>query len=35
MKQIGDSNEDMLSLLEAVVGMKKELLYIREHFAHY
>ncbi|MDM1347410.1 helix-turn-helix domain-containing protein [Myroides marinus] len=32
MKQIGDSNEDMLALLEAVVGIKNELLYIREHF---
>lgn len=32
MKQIGDSNEDMLDLLEAVVGIKNELLYIREHF---
>jgi len=32
MKQIGDSNEDMLALLEAVVGIKNELLYIRENF---
>ncbi|WLD23222.1 helix-turn-helix domain-containing protein [Flavobacterium dauae] len=32
MKQIGNSNEDMLALLEAVVGIKNELLYIREHF---
>lgn len=32
MKQIGDSNEDMLALLEAVVGIKNELLYIKEHF---
>ena len=32
MKQIGDSNEDMLALLEAVVGIKNELLYIREYF---
>lgn len=32
MKQIGDSNEDMLTLLEAVVGIKNELLYIKEYF---
>ena len=32
MKQIGDSNEDMFALLEAVVGIKNELLYIREYF---
>tara|TARA_R110002033_G_scaffold36621_1_gene75239 strand:+ start:11581 stop:11862 length:282 start_codon:yes stop_codon:yes gene_type:complete len=32
MNQIGNSNEDMLALLEAVVGIKNELLYIREHF---
>lgn len=32
MKQIGNSNDDMLSLLEAVVGIKNELLYIREYF---
>ena len=32
MKQIGNSNEDMLALLEAVVGIKNELLYIREYF---
>ncbi|OYX27691.1 MAG: DNA-binding protein [Flavobacteriales bacterium 32-35-8] len=32
MKQIGDSNEDMLALIEAVVGIKKEMLYIRENF---
>ncbi len=32
MKQIGDSNEDMLALLEAVVGIKNELLYIRKYF---
>jgi excisionase family DNA binding protein len=32
MKQIGDSNEDMLALLEVVVGIKNELLYIREYF---
>lgn len=32
MKQIGDSNEDMLTLLEAVVSIKNELLYIREYF---
>ncbi len=32
MKQIGDSNEDMLALLEAVVGIKNELFYIREYF---
>jgi hypothetical protein len=25
MKQIGNSNEDMLALLEAVVGIKNEL----------
>lgn len=29
MKQIGNSNEDMLALLEAVVGIKNELQYIR------
>lgn len=32
MKQIGNSNEDMLALLEVVVGIKNELLYIREYF---
>ena len=32
MKQIGNSNEDMLALLEAVVDIKNELLYIREYF---
>lgn len=32
MKQIGNSNEDMLALLEAAVGIKNELLYIREYF---
>ncbi|WP_159730873.1 helix-turn-helix domain-containing protein [Sphingobacterium sp. 18053] len=32
MNQIGNSNEDMLALLEAVVGIKNELLYIREYF---
>lgn len=32
MKQIGNSNEDMLALLEAVVGIKNELMYIRESF---
>ena len=32
MKPIGDSNEDMIVLLEAVVGIKNELLYIREYF---
>ena len=32
MKQIGNSDEDMLALLEAVVGIKNELLYIREYF---
>mgnify|MGYP002662258505 FL=1 len=32
MKQIGNSNEDMLALLEIVVGIKNELLYIREYF---
>jgi len=32
MKQIGNSNEDMLALLEGVVGIKNELLYIREYF---
>lgn len=32
MKQIGNSNEDMLALLEAVVGIKNELQYIREYF---
>jgi len=32
MKQIGNSNDDILALLEAVVGIKNELLYIREYF---
>ena len=32
MKQIGDSNEDMLALLESVLSIKNELLYIREYF---
>lgn len=32
MKHIGNSNEDMLALLEAVVGIKNELLYIRDYF---
>ncbi len=32
MKQIGNSNEDMLTLLETVTGIKNELLYIREYF---
>ncbi|THF53139.1 helix-turn-helix domain-containing protein [Flavobacterium supellecticarium] len=32
MKQIGDSNQEMLALLEVVVGIKNELLHIREHF---
>ena len=32
MKQIGNSNEDMLALLEAVIKIKNELLYIREYF---
>ena len=32
MKQIENSNEDMLALLETVVGIKNELLYIREYF---
>lgn len=32
MNQIGNSNEDMLALLEVVVGIKNELLYIREYF---
>jgi excisionase family DNA binding protein len=32
MKQIGNSDEDMLALLEAVVSIKNELLYIREYF---
>ena len=32
MKQIGNSNEGMLALLEAVVGIKNELLYIWEYF---
>ncbi|MGM1429229.1 helix-turn-helix domain-containing protein [Sphingobacterium lactis] len=32
MKQIGNSNEDTLALLETVVGIKNELLYIREYF---
>ena len=32
MKQIGNSNEDMLTLLEAVVAIKNELLYIKTHF---
>ncbi|UIR55053.1 hypothetical protein LZQ00_12265 [Sphingobacterium sp. SRCM116780] len=32
MKQVGNSNEHMLALLEAVVGIKNELLYIKEYF---
>lgn len=32
MKQIGNSNEDMLFLLEAAVRIKNQLLYIREYF---
>ncbi len=32
MKEIGNSNDDMLALLEAVVSIKNELLYIREYF---
>jgi hypothetical protein len=32
MKQIGNSNEDILALLEAVVGLKNEMLFIREYF---
>lgn len=32
MKQIGNSDDDMLKLLDAVVSIKDELLYIREHF---
>ncbi|MDM1298196.1 helix-turn-helix domain-containing protein [Empedobacter falsenii] len=32
MKQIENSNEDILALLEAVVCIKKELLYIKEYF---
>ena len=32
MKQIGNSNEDMLTLLEAVVAIKNKLLYIKTHF---
>jgi hypothetical protein len=32
MREIGDSNEDTLALLEAMVGIKNELLYIRKYF---
>lgn len=32
MKQIGNSNDDMLKLLDTIVIIKNELLYIREHF---
>ncbi|PJJ10703.1 excisionase family DNA binding protein [Flavobacterium sp. 1] len=32
MKPIGDSNEDMIVLIEAVTSIKNELLYIREYF---
>ena len=32
MKQIGNSNDDMLKLLDTIVGIKNELLYIREYF---
>lgn len=32
MKQIGNSNEDILKLLDTVVSIKNELLYIMEHF---
>jgi len=32
MKQIGNSNEDILKLLDTIVSIKNELLYIREHF---
>ena len=32
MKQIGNANDEMLALLEAVVGIKNELLYIKEYF---
>lgn len=32
MKQIGNSNDDMLKLLDTILSMKNELLYIREHF---
>lgn len=32
MKQIGNSNEEMIALLETVAGIKNELLYIRKHF---
>ncbi|REH00109.1 helix-turn-helix domain-containing protein [Flavobacterium aquicola] len=32
MKHIGDSSENMLALLEVVVNIKNELLYIKEHF---
>lgn len=32
MNPIGNSNQDILALLETVVGIKNELLYIREYF---
>jgi len=32
MKQIGNSNEDMRKLLDTILSIKNELLYIREHF---
>jgi len=32
MKQIGNSNEDMLKLLNTIVSIKNELLYIKEYF---
>lgn len=32
MKQIRDSNQDMLALLERIVGIKNELLHIKEYF---
>ena len=32
MKQIGNSNEDVLALHKDLASIKKELLYIKEHF---
>ena len=32
MEQIGNSNEKMASLIEAIITIKKELLYIKQHF---
>lgn len=32
MKQIGNSNEDMRKLLDTIISIKNDLLYIRGHF---